>query len=89
VPPGDDSKPGDARFGFAIKMGAAFMLVASTLGRRTGFLPRWFAIVGTVAGIALLVVVTEVELAALVFPAWVAILSLLLLRASREDWAGA
>ena len=62
---------------FAIKTAAAFMLVTSTIGRRTGFLPRWFIVVGFVAGIGLL---------ALVFPAWVAILSGILLLVRRSDW---
>jgi hypothetical protein len=67
-------------FVFAVKMAAAFMLVASTIGRRTGVFPRWFAVVGVVAGIALLVTVTAFEPVALVFPLWVATLSVLLLR---------
>ena len=69
-------------------MAAAFMLTASTLGRRTGVLPRWFVLVGMVLGVAMLVVVTAIELIALVFPAWVAGLSIILLRVRREAWEG-
>jgi hypothetical protein len=67
-------------FGFAVKMAAAFMLVASTIGRRTGVFPRWFTIVGAITGLALLLSVTMFEPVALAFPLWVAILSVLLLR---------
>ena len=76
-------------FVFATKMAAAFMLTASTLGQRTEFLPRWFVILGMILGVAMLLVVTAIELIALVFPAWVAILSVILLRARREVWDGA
>ncbi len=68
-------------FVFAVKMAAAFMLVASTIGRRTEVFPRWFTVVGAVTGIGLLVTVTVFEPVALAFPLWVAILSVLLLRA--------
>jgi hypothetical protein len=67
-------------FVFAVKMAAAFMLVASSIGRATGVFPRWFTLIGVVAGISLLVTVTAFEPVALVFPAWVATLSVLLLR---------
>jgi hypothetical protein len=76
-------------FVFALKMAAAFMLVASTIGRRTGVLPSWFALLGIVAGIGLLLVVTFFDPIALVFPLWVAGLSVLLLRLRPEDWAAA
>jgi hypothetical protein len=76
-------------FVFATKMAAAFILVASTIGRRTGIMPRWFATLGLVAGISLLVVVTFFDPIALVFPLWVAGLSILLLRLRPEDWARA
>ena len=76
-------------FVFATKMAAAFMLTASTLGRRTEVLPRWFVVLGMILGVTLLVVITAIELFALVFPAWVAILSVILLRARREVWEGA
>ncbi len=71
---------------FAIKMAAAFMLVTSTIGRRTSVLPRWFIVVGVVAGLVLLVSVSFFELLALVFPAWVAILSGILLLVRPSDW---
>ena len=75
-------------FGFAVKMAAAFMLVASTIGRRTGVFPRWFSFVGAFTGVALLVTVTTFEPVALAFPLWVAILSVLLLRSRNPTPSG-
>jgi hypothetical protein len=72
-------------FVFATKMAAAFMLVASGIGRRTGVFPAWFTLVGLVAGIVLLLTITYFEPIALVFPAWVAILGMLLVRAQPPD----
>ena len=72
---------------FAIKMAAAFMLVSSTIIRQTRIMPRWFSAVGLVAGIVLLVTITAFEPVALVFPAWVATLSVLLLRADEAEAA--
>jgi hypothetical protein len=71
---------------FAVKMAGAFMLVSSTIGRRTGALPRWFTLVGIVAGLVMLFSVGFFEPLALIFPAWVAIVSIVLLRASRDAW---
>jgi hypothetical protein len=66
---------------FAIKMAAAFMLVSSTIGRRTNAFPRWLVAAGVVAGIVLLFSVSFFQPLAVIFPLWVAIVSLLLLRA--------
>jgi hypothetical protein len=74
---------------FAVKMAAAFMLVSSTIGRRTGFLPGWFVALGLLAGIVMLFSVGFFELLALIFPAWVAIVSVLLLRAHPDAWRAA
>ena len=71
---------------FAVKMAGAFMLVSSTIGRRTGALPRWFTLLGIAAGIVMLFSVGFFEPLALIFPAWVAIVSVLLLRADRDAW---
>jgi hypothetical protein len=71
---------------FATKMAGVFMLVSSTIGRRTAVLPRWFIGAGVVGAVIMLLSVGYIEPIALIFPAWVAILSLLLLRASAEAW---
>jgi hypothetical protein len=55
------------------------MLVASTIGLRTGFLPRWLVVAGYVSGIVFLLTVTYVELLVLVLPVWVAAVSVVIL----------
>jgi hypothetical protein len=73
---------------FAVKMAGAFMLVSSTIGRRTGALPRWLVLTGWVAGLVMLFSVGFFEPLALIFPVWVGVVSILLLRADRDDWDG-
>jgi hypothetical protein len=65
---------------FAIKMAAAFMLVSSTIGRRTNAFPGWLVAAGAVAGIVMLFSVSFFQPLAVIFPLWVAAVSLLLLR---------
>jgi hypothetical protein len=72
---------------FAVKMSAVFMLVSSNIGRRTEFLPRWFVVVGTAAAIVMLLSIGFFEPLALIFPAWVAIVSIMILRAHPDSWA--
>jgi hypothetical protein len=72
---------------FAVKMAAVFMLVSSNIGRRTGFLPTWFIVVGGLGAVVMLLSVGFFEPLALIFPAWVAIVSMLLLRAHPDTWA--
>ena len=68
-------------------MAAVFMLVSSTIGRRTGIVPRWFIWAGMVAAIVMLFSVSFFEPLALIFPVWVSILSIMLLRAHPDTWA--
>ena len=72
---------------FAVKMAAVFMLVSSNIGRRTGFLPRWFIGLGVVSALVMLLSVGFFEPLALIFPAWVAVVSVLLLRAHPDSWS--
>jgi hypothetical protein len=73
-------------FVFGVRVAAVFMLVASTIGLRTGFLPRWLVIAGYLCGLVFLLTVTYVEVLALLLPAWVAAVSVVILRAgSRGD----
>jgi len=74
---------------FAVKMAGAFMLVSSTIGRRTRAFPRWLILLGFAAGLVMLFSVGFFEPLALIFPAWVAIVSVLLLRADRDEWRDA
>ncbi len=66
-------------FVFAVRAAAVFMLVASTIGLRTGFLPRWLVVCGYVSGLVFLFSVTYVEALALLLPAWVTAVSIVIL----------
>ena len=72
-------------FVFGVRMAAVFMLVASTIGLRTGFLPRWLVVVGYVCGLVYLLSVTFVEALVLVFPAWVTAVSIVILRRAGDS----
>ena len=61
---------------------AVFMLVVSTIGLRTGVLPRWLVIAGYIAGLVFLLSATYVELLVLLLPAWVIAVSIVILRAA-------
>jgi hypothetical protein len=69
---------------FAMRMAAMFVFTSSALGRSAKILPGWFAWVGFLVGIFLLFSATLTAELVLVFPAWVAVLSLILLRSARE-----
>ena len=60
---------------FGIKMAAVFIFMTSSIGLRTGFLPRWLTFVGFAKGLVLLLVITEFVWIALLFPAWVLLVS--------------
>ncbi|MFB7452048.1 hypothetical protein [Streptomyces sp. NPDC056194] len=73
---------------YAMRMAAVFVLTTSTIGRRLGVLPRPLVAIGYLAGLTLLVVGASVPWSELVFPAWVAVLSLNLLWGRRSDASG-
>jgi hypothetical protein len=66
-------------FVYGLKMAAVFILISSTIGLRSGALPRWFCLLGYPTAIALSLVVFVSEYVVLVFPIWVAITSLILI----------
>jgi hypothetical protein len=68
-------------FVYAVRMAAVFMIVVSTIGRRLGIFPRWLVLAGYLAALVLLLNVSYLELVILVFPAWVAAVSVVILRA--------
>lgn len=72
---------------FAIKMGAVFMLVSSNIGRRRGVLPRWLIWFGLVSAVVMLLSVGFFEPLALLFPLWVVLVSVQLLRADQASWS--
>jgi hypothetical protein len=69
---------------FAMRMAAMFVFTTSALGRSARILPPWFALIGFVVGLFLLFSATLSPTLIFVFPAWVAVLSLILLRRARE-----
>ncbi|MFN8622848.1 MAG: hypothetical protein U0869_19090 [Chloroflexota bacterium] len=71
-------------FVFSTRAAALFMFAVATVGRRSQVFPRWFSAVGYLIGIALLVVVTLWDWFVLLLPAWVAFVSLFVLRRERR-----
>ena len=69
---------------YAMKMAAVFMIVASTIGARLGVFPRWLVVFGYLAALVLLLNVAYIDLLILVFPVWVAAVSVVILSARRR-----
>jgi hypothetical protein len=70
---------------YAVRAAGVFMIVSSTIGLRTGTLPRWLAFVGYAVALALLLSVSFSRGFVLIFPAWVALVSVELLRRARFE----
>jgi hypothetical protein len=70
-------------FAFGTRAAAVFMIATATIGIKTGVFPRWFAWTGYLFGIILLVAVTVWDWFVLVLPAWVAVVSVFILRRER------
>jgi hypothetical protein len=68
-------------FIYAIRMAAVFMIVVSTIGMRLAVLPRWLVAAGYLAALVLMLNVSYLEALVLVFPAWVAAVSVVILKA--------
>jgi hypothetical protein len=64
---------------YAMRMAAVFTLSVSTLGLRTSAVPRWISFLGYAVALVLLVAAGEHRWSQLVFPAWVLLLSLVIL----------
>lgn len=70
-------------FAFATRAAAVFLISIATLGLRSRTFPRWFAWSGYLFGVILLVVVSFYDWIILLLPAWVAAVSLFILRRER------
>jgi hypothetical protein len=70
---------------YAVRAAGVFMIVSSTIGLRTGTLPRWLALLGYAVALALLLSVSFSRGFVLIFPAWVALVSIELLRRARLE----
>jgi hypothetical protein len=68
---------------YAIRAAAVFMVVSSTIGLRTGTLPRWLVFLGYAVALVLLLSVSYFKGFVLIFPAWVTLVSIELLRGAR------
>ncbi len=64
----------------ATKAAAVCVISISTLGLRSRTFPVWFAVTGYVLGLVLLLVITFLDWVLLLLPAWVAVVSLFILR---------
>ncbi len=71
-------------FAFATRAAAVFLLATATVGIRSNTFPRWFAWTGYLLGIVLLLAVAFWDWVVLVLPAWVAVVSLFILRRERS-----
>jgi hypothetical protein len=69
---------------YAMRMGAVFILSTTTIGMRTGVIPRWLVVAGFVAALILLVGTSLSSWMNLVLPVWALILSVDILRKSAE-----
>ena len=65
--------------GFGMRMTSMFVFTSSSIGRATGLIPKWFAYVGYVVGLVLLLAFTVAAWFALLFPVWVLVLCILIL----------
>jgi hypothetical protein len=61
---------------YAMRMAGIFVLVTTTIMRRTRILPRWLVAIGFLVAIVLLLTVESIAWAVLLFPVWVLLLSL-------------
>jgi hypothetical protein len=66
-------------FVFGVRAAGMYMITTTTLARSAGLMPRWLAVVSYLAATFLLVSVTFHPSILLVFPAWVLVVSTLLL----------
>jgi hypothetical protein len=60
---------------FAIKMAGVFIMSTSMVMLRTGILPRWLALSGFAFAAVLLLVITNWQWIALLFPLWILLIS--------------
>ncbi len=70
-------------FVFGMRMAAMFVFTTTNIGRHAGILPRWFVIIGFIVGLFMLLSATFTVWFAIVFPAWVFVLSMILVGRAR------
>ena len=72
-------------FAFSTRAAAVFLISMGTIGVRSGAFPRWLAWTAWIAGLVLLLVVAFFDWIVLILPAWVAVMSLFILRRERRS----
>jgi hypothetical protein len=65
---------------YALRMAGVTMISLATIWIRTGLMPRWLAMLTYLLALALLVVINFGLWVTLIFPGWVVLVSLLILR---------
>lgn len=70
---------------FGARMAAVFTIAVSSVGLRTGILPRWLAGIGYLTGVVLLLTPPLSNWSQLLFPTWVLLFSGYILVASRRS----
>ena len=70
---------------FGTRMAAVFTISVSSVGLRTGILPKWLVILGYLTGVALLLSPPLTNWTQLLFPTWVLLFSAHILVASRNQ----
>jgi MFS family permease len=69
---------------FGARMAAVFTISVSSIGMRTGLVPKWLVLVGYVTGVLLLLSPPLSNWTQLLFPTWVLLFSIYILVASRH-----
>lgn len=70
---------------YAVRAAAVFVISVSTLALRTRSLPRWLVFLGYAVAVVQLVSVSYYKGIVLIFPAWVVVVSIELLRFARAE----
>ena len=68
-------------FVLAARAAAVFMMVTSTIALRSRVFPRWLIILGYVIALVMLLSLSLMQWIVLLFPAWVFVMSLIILNA--------
>jgi len=74
---------------YALRMAAAFTFSTATITLRTKVIPRWIGVLGFAVGVVLLVSVGVTPWVDLLFPAWILLLSIDIMRTGLRGPRGA
>jgi hypothetical protein len=70
---------------FALRAAGVFIAAGATRALRSGLIPRWFAIMSYVLVLVLLLTVARARVVSLLFPVWVAVMSVIVLTRQGRD----